>query len=162
MSMIFFSEVGMDRAVFWRSRGNAELQGRQTPGVVSKSEKHFRSQHDTMMIAKARTKSFALSAINACALIIVSCCDRKCFSLFDTTPGAGGEKTLSDIKVTLLTEDTFFTIRIFKFPIFMCFLSKQSEKQNRQSGSRVKSSRKIQRISLFLYYVFLCHNYTVI
>ena len=46
------------------------------PGVVSKSEKHFRSQHDTMMIAKARTKSFALSAINACALIIVACCDR--------------------------------------------------------------------------------------
>ena len=77
MSMFFFSEVGMDRAVFaWRSRGNAELQGRQTPGVVSKSEKHFRSQHDTMMIAKARTKSDALSAINACALIIVACCDR--------------------------------------------------------------------------------------
>ena len=104
----------VDRAVFGDREEmlSCKLQGRQTPGVVSESEKHtavyIRSQHDTMMIAKACTKSFALSAINACALIIVSCCDRKCFSLFDTTPGAGGEKTLSDIKVTLLTEDTFF------------------------------------------------------
>ena len=108
--ILIFSKVTMVRGqgCVGDRVGNAELQGRQTPGVVSKSEKHFRSQHDTMMIAKARTKSFALSAINACALIIVSCCDRKCFSLFDTTPGAGGEKTLSDIKVTLLTEDTFF------------------------------------------------------
>ena len=50
---------------------NAELQGRQTPGVVSKSEK----QHSTMKSVTARTQSFALSVINVCALIIVECCD---------------------------------------------------------------------------------------
>ena len=65
------------------------------------------------MSAKARTKSFALSAINACALIIVTCCDRVVvFHIFDTTPGAGGE----------------ITIRIFNFSIFMCFTNLNTAK----------------------------------
>ena len=134
-TLLIVMAMGMGRVVLAIKQAMLGCKGARSHELCRKCDKVTnnntitRSQHATMLIAKTPTKSFALSAINACALIIVTCCDRVAVChIFDTTHElmgrTGGETTLhvSDTYKIFQTNDTSLsTIRILTF-LFLCVL----------------------------------------